>query len=121
VVSDLKLVQRTYFDLKVENGNLVPVSGLEMKEQYVLLLVYSTWKPLIGYGVDIRSFRGSRLDLVKPVILDRVARSVAFINTFYPLEARLPEIKNVKVNFLSGILNILVEFMGMKVEITYGG
>jgi len=116
-MNDLKLAQRTYFDLELKNGELVLVSGFKMKEQFITLLVYSTWKPLIGYGLDVRSFRGSRLDLVRPVIFDRIARSVAFINHFYPEEARLSSLKSVTVDVLDGNLKILCVFEGMKVNV----
>jgi len=116
-MKDLKLTQRVYFDLEVKNGELVSVSGTEMKEQFIVLLVYSTWKPFLGYGLDIRSFRGSKLDLVRPIILDRIARSVAFINHFYPKEAKLPELKSINISVLAGNLRILCVFEGIKIDV----
>lgn len=119
-MNDLKIIQQNSgrFDIVMKEGLLEEVSGLEMKEQFIKLLVYSTWKPLIKYGVDIGQFRGSKLSLVKSVILDRLARSIAFINYFYPEEAKLPDLIGVKLNVLGEVLKILVKFEGMEVEIS---
>lgn len=118
-MKDLELIKRSYFDIKVENGELKAVEGIKMKEQFVELLVYSTWKPSIQYGVDIRKFKGMKgLEMLKAVILDRIAKSIAFINYFYPEKAKLPDLKGARITLLSsGKLAIRVIFEGLELNL----
>lgn len=120
MISDLKLIKTKsgYFDISVKDGILEEVSGVSLKEQLIWLLVYSTWKPLIGYGVGIREFRGVKyFDLIKVVLGDRIARSVAFINTLYPEEARLGELNKWDIELISDKLKIYVDFGVLKIKV----
>lgn len=118
MVSDLKLVQRRtgFFDISVSNSLLDTVDGMPLLEQIVKLLVYSTHKPKIQYGVGIKSFRGLKnIDLISSVIGDRIARSVSFINFFYPEEAKLGELRKFVINFSAGVLKIDLKFGSVEV------
>lgn len=114
MISDLKIVQRQsgLFDISVSSeGLLETVDSLALKEQIIKLLVYSTWLKTIGYGVEIKSFRGIKyINLLSTVIGDRIARSVAFINYFYPDECKLGELKRFNINMSEGKLMIEITF-----------
>lgn len=103
-MKDLKVVQQSSnkFDISITDGLLDLVEGIELKEQILKLLVYSTWKESIGYGVHLQEFRGMKyLELVKNVVGDRIARSIAFINYFYPDECKLGQLRSFNIKLLA--------------------
>ena len=83
---DIKLVKKdnNHLDFSFNGADFVSTDNMyDIVEGLLFILLLSSYKPSIGFGVDLKSFRGSRvLNNVLPIILYRIVYSWGFYSNF---------------------------------------